>query len=435
MKNNIHNSNTGVDKNKYAAKYIRIKVIFMIAYRNMVYKKLRTWLTVGGVVIGIGAIVFLVSLGLGLQSLVTKEVVGSKSVKAIDVTSPKPKILHLDNEAINKFKKYSEVTDTGKTYSFAGKVNFLNSTTDSVIYGADKNYLELSSLRLVSGKSIELKNNNDILVNVSLLKTMGIKEPSKVVGQKLKILIPEEKLNSSTVPTTNPSLPSSTSSSSFANKAFESEMNIIGVLETGSSSEVFAKDSLFERAGFRDYNQLKLVVRNNEDVSKVRRQIESLGYTTASPIDTLEQINQVFTILNILLAGFGGIGMIIAVLGMFNTLTISLLERTREIGLMVSLGARKRDVRRLFVIEALFLSMMGAMIGILAAWGLGSAINLVLMNYAKARGVSQSMTLFYIPLWLVLFIMIFTCLVGFIVVAYPARRAGHISPIDALRHE
>lgn len=413
-------------KKKYAAKYIRLKVILMIAYRNMTYKKLRTWLTVGGVVIGIGAIVFLVSLGLGLQNLVTKEVVGSKSVKAIDVTSPKPKVLHLDNAAITKFKNYVEVTDIGKTYSFAGKVNFLNSTTDSVIYGADKNYLDLSSLRLVAGRSIELQNDDDLLVNVSLLKTMGINDAAKVVGQKIKILIPEDKAAAG----------SGTSASQTGNnKEFVRTMKIVGVLETGSGAEVFAKDTIFEQTGFRDYNQLKVVVGNSEDVAKVRKQIESLGYTTASPIDTLEQINQVFTILNILLAGFGGIGMVIAVLGMFNTLTISLLERTREIGLMVSLGARRRDVRRLFVIEALFLSLMGALIGIMAAWGLGGLINFLLMNYARGRGVSQNISLFYIPLWLILFILTFTCMVGFVVVAYPARRAGRISPIDALRHE
>lgn len=407
-------------KQKYSPKYIRRKVLFMIAYHNMTNKKMRTWLTVGGVVIGIGAIVFLVSLGLGLQNLVTKEVVGSKSVKAIDVSSPKPRILHLDKAVVDKFKHYGEVTDIGKTYSFAGKVNFQNSTTDTVIYGADKSYLDLSALRLVAGKKIEISSNDELLINQSLLKTMGIKDANSVIGRTIKITIPEDK---------------STSSTSQVKLPFIKEMKVIGVLETGSGAEVFASDKLFTESGFRDFNQLKVVVRNNEDVAKVRKQIESLGYTTASPIDTLEQINQVFTFLNFLLAGFGGIGMIIAVLGMFNTLTISLLERTREIGLMVSLGARKRDVRRLFIIEALLLSLIGALIGLLSAWGLSSIINIGLMNYAKSRGVEQNISLFYIPLWLILMVIIFTCLVGFAVVAYPARRAGRISPIDALRHE
>lgn len=419
-------------KSKYEAKYIKPRVLLLMAFRNMTFKKLRTGLTIGGVVIGIGSIVFLVSLGLGLQHLVTKEVVGSKSVKAIDVINPKPKSLHINSEMIAKFKQYGEVTDIGKTYSFAGKASYQNSTTDAVIYGSDQSYLDLSSLNLVSGKKLELKNDSDVMVNSSLLRTMGIKEANKIVGQKIKLIIPAEK-----GVTVAPSPPNDVKNTtvSTGSKGFSREFNVVGVLETGSGAEVFAKDSVFQTAGYADYSQLKVVVRNNLDVSKVRRNIESYGFSTTSPIDTLEQINQVFTILNVILAGFGGIGMTIAILGMFNTLTISLLERTHEIGLMVTLGARKRDIRRLFVIEALFLSFLGAVIGIMAAWGLGGVINVFLVNYARSRGVNQSLSVFFIPLWLVAGILIFTVVVGIIVVAYPARRAGRINPIDALRHE
>ncbi len=427
MINKQHHPSTAphtLEKQKYQAKYIKFRILILMAYKNLIFKKLRTWLTIGGVVIGIGAIVFLVSLGLGLQRLVTKEVVGSKSVKAIDVTNPKPKVLHLNKDMIAKFENYSDVSDIGKTYSFAGKVSYQNSTTDSVIYGANQSYLDLSSLRLVAGNKLALDNSSDILVNVSLLKTMGINDPSKVVGKKMKIIVPDDK--NTTIKTTSTKSESSD---------FTKEMTIIGVLETGSGAEVFATDKIFEQAGYGDYSQLKVVVNNGSKVASTRKQIESFGLSTSSPIDTIEQINQVFTILNVLLAGFGGIGMVIAVLGMFNTLTISLLERTREIGLLVSLGARKRDIRRLFIIEALVLSFFGASIGIIAAWGFGSSVNAFLMNYAKNKGVSQNISMFYIPVWLILGILIFTCLIGFIVVAYPARRAGRISPIDALRHE
>jgi ABC-type antimicrobial peptide transport system permease subunit len=111
------------------------------------------------------------------------------------------------------------------------------------------------------------------------------------------------------------------------------------------------------------------------------------------------------------------------------------LERTKEIGLLISLGARRKDVRRLFIIEALALSMLGAIFGILVSWGLGKSINLVLFNLAKSKGVQETFTVFYIPLWLILGILMFTLVVGLIVVAYPAHRASRINPIDALRHE
>lgn len=98
-------------------------------------------------------------------------------------------------------------------------------------------------------------------------------------------------------------------------------------------------------------------------------------------------------------------------------------------------GLEPPDIRRLFIIEALVLSFLGASIGILIAWLFGGGVNALLANYAHSRGVEQNISLFFIPFWLIAYILIFTCLVGFLVVAYPARRAGRISPIDALRHE
>lgn len=410
------------NKKKYAAKYIRMRILLNMAYKNLLFKRLRTFLTVLGVVIGIGAIVFLVSLGLGLQKVVTDEIIGSNSVKAIDVSSPKPKTIRLNRDAINKFSQYPKVDSVAQTFSFAGKVVFQSSNTDAVINGSDQNYLDLSSFKLVEGEKISIPSDDEVIVNTSLLKTIGISDNSKMMNKKIKLVIPKEKRQE-------------ISGNESSSGDFEREVSVIGVIDSGSGAEVFTTDTLLLDSGFQDYNQVKVVVNTKEDVAMVRKQIESLGFITASPVDTLEQINQVFTILNFLLAGFGGIGMVIAVLGMFNTLTISLLERTKEIGLLISLGARRKDVKRLFIIEALALSFMGAIFGLIAAWGLGKGINVALYNLAQSRGVQDTFSVFFIPVWLIIGILAFTAITGLIVVAYPARRASRISPIDALRHE
>lgn len=409
-------------KKKYSAKYIRMRILLNMAYKNLLFKRLRTFLTVLGVVIGIGAIVFLVSLGLGLQKVVTDEIVGSNSVKAIDVSSPKPKTIKLNEDAVNKFGQYPKVDSVAQTFSFAGKVVFQSSNTDTVINGADQNYLDLSSFKLVEGEKIAIPSDDQVIVNTSLLKTIGISDNTKIMKQKIKLVIPKEKRQEA-------------SGSAEVDEDFEKEVTVVGVIDSGSGAEVFTTDTLLLSSGFQDYNQVKVVVASKEDVPAVRKQIESQGFLTASPVDTLDQINQVFTILNFLLAGFGGIGMVIAVLGMFNTLTISLLERTKEIGLLISLGARRKDVKRLFIIEALALSFMGAVFGIVVAWALGRGINMALFNLAQSRGVGDTFSVFFIPLWLIVGILAFTAITGLIVVAYPARRASRISPIDALRHE
>ncbi len=402
------------------AKYIKARVLVMIAHRNLVYKRLRTALTIGGVVIGTGAIVFLVSLGLGLQRVVTEQVVGTRSVKSIDVSSSKPKTIRLNSEVLQKIRQYSHVTDVAKTYSYGGKVIFQNASTDSVIYGSDDAYIKINGFKLVAGRSINSQNTNEAMINSSLLKNIGIKDAAKVINQKINIEIPGDKLITITDNSDN---------------TIKRSFTIVGVVDSGASAELFTTELIFSQAGLTDYNQAKVIVDDKSSIPQVRKQIESLAFTTASPADTLDQINQIFSVLNILLAGFGGIGMIIAVLGMFNTLTISLLERTKEIGLLKALGARRRDVRRLFIIEAVTLSFLGGLLGLMVAGVLGGVINNFIMSLAKAQSVEVVLSVFYIPLWLVLATTIFSLIVGYIVVLFPATRAGRINPIDALRRD
>lgn len=405
---------------KSRRKFIHYRVLLMISFKNMLFKKLRSGLTIVGVVIGIGAIVFLVSLGLGLQKVVTEKVVGSKSVNTIEVTTSKPQTIKLNADSVSKFRNYSHVTDISKTFSFAGKVGYKNSSSDALIYGADNNFLDLSGFRLLAGKQIEVNDKSSIIVNSAFLETIGIKDPNKAIGQKLSVTILKDKNETVNFPLTGD---------------FQKELKINSVIDTGKTNELFASEKLFSDIGFRDYSQIKVVVNNKDNIPTVRKQIESQAFTTSSPADTLQQINQVFSILNILLAAAGGIGMSIAVLGMFNTLTISLLERTKEIGLLVSLGARQRDIRRLFVFEAVLLSTLGAILGIIGAWIAGFAVNSFAVNLATSRGVKEAFSVFYLPLWLVFYVIIFAIVIGLTVVAFPARRASRISPITALRRE
>ena len=177
------------------------------------------------------------------------------------------------------------------------------------------------------------------------------------------------------------------------------------------------------------------MAQDRADVANLRKQVESMGFQTVSAIDTVDQIDKVFQIFNIVLGAFGAIGMVIAILGMFNTLTISLIERTKETGLMMALGSRKRDVSRLFIIEALMLSISGAIIGIIFAITAELITNGILNSYAHSRGVSESFNLFANPWWLQIAMIVFMLIIGLLVAILPAKRAERINPIDALRQE
>lgn len=397
---------------------IKPNVLARIAIKNLFFKRLRTTLTILGVVIGIGSIVFLLSLGFGLQKLVASQVVGSKSIKTIDVSTPKSKSVKIDRERVAGFKDLAGVEQVARVYYSSGKASLGESETDVVVYGADQAYVDLSSLKSIAGSTGTMESTDSVIVNTSLLKAIGSKENTKAVGKEitLNITIPGQK-------------------DGEEDRVVKRTLKVGAVVETGAGSEVFTPINVFEEEGLTSATQAKILVVERDQVSVVRKQVENQGFITASPIDTIDQINQIFNLLNVVLVGFGGIGMVIAILGMFNTLTISLLERTKEFGLMISLGARARDVKRLFVAEALTLSMLGGIFGIVAAVILGAVTNAVVNGFARGRGVTDAVSLFAISPTLMLATLLFVAGLGFLVVLYPAHKAANTNPVDSMRRE
>lgn len=390
-------------------------ILTHMAWRNLIFKRLRAMLTIFGVVIGIGSIYFLFSFGLGLQNLITQQVVGNSSIKSIDVTSQNPKLIRLDDETVNKIKQLPHVDNGGISYSFPGSMKFKGSSVEGIVYGVDKIYQEESNLNISAGKPLDFTNNKTVLVDEAVLESMGVKDKASAVGKTMDITV--------------------SLSASGARASVTGKFKIVGVVDDVGGNEVYIPAANFSNAGVPNYTQLKLQADDSSNVAELRKQIETLSLATTSPADTIDQINQIFKFFNLILVGFGAIGMVVAVLGMFNTLTISLLERTKEIGLMMALGARRIDLRKLFFFEAILLSLIGAIIGIIMAMFAGRIVNFIMNFTAERRGVTESFELFANPWWLILGTIVFMVTVGAIVVYIPAKRAENTDPIDALRNE
>jgi putative ABC transport system permease protein len=390
-------------------------VLLYIAWQNLVSKKLRAFLTLFGIVIGIGAIFFLLSFGLGLQKLVTKEVVGNESIKAVDITTPNNRVVSLNQKNYSIIKNLPHVVNIGATYSFAGHIESSGSEVDTIVYGVDQNYALMDHPTILAGRLIRSGDDRTVTINQSVIKSIGLKSAKAAIGKKLLFRIPLGTVGDGST--------------------IHREFTVVGVIQGEGGNEVSIPQTVFLAHKLDQFTQLKVEIDDTSNIAVFRSQVQTLGLETASPVDTVDQINQVFKFFNVIMVGFGAIGMIVAVLGMFNTLTISLLERTREIGLMIALGGRNRDMRRLFVFEAVLLSVIGAVIGIVGAIIIGQIINLVMNAFAHGRGVTESFQLFSTPWWLVLGMIGFMLLVGLLVVFLPARRAAHINPIDALRRD
>lgn len=406
-------SSLPISKSLEKLRPIRLSILLHMAVANLLSKKFRNNLTMLGVAIGVSAVFLLLSFGLGLQHLVQKQIIGTDSVRVINVTSVSSDILNLNEEAAEKIGDLANVDKIGKQYTAAAEFQLDSAKADAVVYGIDQDYLALNNLAMAAGSKIQPNQPNQLMISKSLVNALGYDDSSKVIGKDISLTL---KLDDGELKPNTP-------------------LKVVGVVDFESGSAMYISSDVFKSGGVTEYKQLKVVAREDGDVASLRRQIETMGYQTTSPLDTIDQVNRFFRFFNLLLIGFGGIGMLIATIGMLNTLTVALFERTKEVGLMVALGARRRDMGRLFVAEALLLTTIGGTVGIILSLITELIINIISNRVAASRGVTESFSLFAVPFWLILVMLLFIAAVGYLVSIFPARRAGKIAPVDALRRE
>ncbi len=179
------------------------------------------------------------------------------------------------------------------------------------------------------------------------------------------------------------------------------------------------------------------VIRVNDPVAltEVRKRLKESGFASFSIVDQLEQFRTVFLIIDSVLGLLGGISLLVASFGIANTMIMSILERTREIGIMKAIGAEDREIKLIFFVEAAVLGVVGGVIGVLAAWAVdGIANRLAYRFFLKPNGASF-VDFFSLPPWLSMGAILFALVVSILAALYPAARAARIDPVRALRHD
>lgn len=179
------------------------------------------------------------------------------------------------------------------------------------------------------------------------------------------------------------------------------------------------------------------VVRVNDPVAltDVRRRITELGFGSFSIVDQLEQFRTVFLIIDSVLGLLGGISLLVASFGIANTMIMSILERTREIGIMKAIGAEDREIKLIFFVEAAVLGLTGGIIGVLAAWGIDAIANRLAYRFILKPQGASFVDFFSLPPWLTAGAILFALIVSILAALYPAARAARIDPVRALRHD
>ncbi len=278
-----------------------------------------------------------------------------------------------------------------------------------------------TAAKVTTQKEIDFKGtpSYQALVSQSMLNLLGMKE-DKALNSKFKVsfvvsknLFPEIEGKA---------------------KTREVEYTIIGVIDDVDQPYFYVPISDIQKLGADNYSQMKIVLAGLENVAKVRKQVEALGLRTASTADTVAQIESLFANLRIVLGLLGLVALGVASLGMFNTLTVSLLERTREIGGMKTMGMVSDEVQDLFLAEAMFMGLTGGIGGLILGYIIGKFLSLLVSFIALTQG-QGILNLTYIPPFLIIFILVSSFFVGLLTGLYPARRAKKISALNALRYE
>lgn len=217
-------------------------------------------------------------------------------------------------------------------------------------------------------------------------------------------------------------------------QSVEVEYKIKGVIDDETSNYYYYQLADARRLGITTYSQFKVLVNNKENLSDIRKQIEGMGFKTSSTADTVAQIESLFKTLRFILAALGTIALAVASLGMFNTMTVSLLERTREVGVMKSMGMLSSEVSELFLAESMIMGVGGGVLGLMFGFGLGKILALILTSISVFKG-QGTIDITYIPWFFTFFILLISFLVGMVTGWYPSKRAKQISALNALRYE
>jgi putative ABC transport system permease protein len=191
------------------------------------------------------------------------------------------------------------------------------------------------------------------------------------------------------------------------------------------------------------YTQVTVVMESAERVLPFQQELLTRGFFAFSASGTLQQINILFLIIQAIMGGVGGIALLVAGIGIANTLTMAILERTREIGLMKAVGATNRDVMSVFLAEAGGIGLLGGVGGLLVGWGVSGVINLIARAYIGAQVASAGTAgasvnvpdIVYIPVWLPVLVLVFAVGMGAVSGIYPAQRAVLLNPVTALKYE
>lgn len=402
---------------------MQVQDIAMLSTRMFKTNPSRTWLTILGMGVGTGAVVALVGLGYGLQGIILERIVFGETLLSLSVANPPSLAVTLNQETIDLMAADPLVKDISPLANFPALATFEGLTGNLFIQGVRPSYFLYTGAKAVEGELFSnetaSEDRNSAIVSTAVLKLYGLENPKEAIGKNItfRVFVPVPGTDDQTeVPIDKP----------YRIKAVSADESSLTAIITLDEFQSYFQVPYYERIQVR--------VINSESLNAVQDSIITKGFTVSALSKTVEQANKIFQGIQAVLAIFGGIALTVSAIGMFNTMTVTLLERTAEIGVMRTIGASSTDIVILFIAEAMIVGFLGGIVGIGIGAGIGFFFN-GLLGVAASNFGGEAVALFRYPIPFLVFIMIFSTVVGFITGLFPARRAAKINPLDAIRYK
>lgn len=397
--------------------------VMRLALEAILAGKMRAGLTMLGMIIGVAAVVLLVSIGNGAKNYITREFEGlgtnlimvqpgktdAKSGFGPPVSNSKERMTLADVDALEKQSSSLEAV-SGIVFGTAA-VKFQDRTANINLIGCNEEFIKIFNMQIAVGEFLSREESDTgrrvaVLGNAVARKLFG---NESAVGQFVKVN--------------------------------ETEYRVIGVVQSSGETLGFNIDEIVfvpTRAGQRLFNEEKLFgirakakarVSMDDAVDEIREIFMARNngvddvtiITQGSMIDTM---NTILDMLTYVLAGIAFISLLVGGIGIMNIMLVSVTERTREIGIRRAVGARRVDILKQFLVESIVLSLVGGSIGMLFS---------ILVTY----GIYWAYPKFDMraPIWILIPAFVISSAIGIIFGVWPARKAAHIETIEALRYE
>lgn len=444
--------------------------IWHLCLMNMKRRKIRTFLTVLGVMIGVISVVALMSVGLGVKKEMIDSVVDSGSVNQIKVyseTGGKHKDRMITDKTIETFSKFSNVSGCYSVYEVPVTMKYGEYEYYGNLVGVPGD--ELSTWKLINGENVikdsdgkgfaagssvgKLFFNPNTYTSFEKKEKKGIgsltgrrfdtvfgwgDENAKTVKLKLTGVLADESADKASDDDSDDDSDNTegevyTSTYSEKSQTIYCDMDYLKSLLKRVSVDGKLEGQPVDGNGnsYREfiYTAAIVTVDDTNNVDAIVKKFQDMGYQTENAKEYLDTIQKYLKMIQLLLGGIGTIALVVAVIGISNTMTTSVFDRVNEIGILKVLGCDIDELRLLFLAEAAIIGAAGGVLGVGCSYGVKMIIDKCAVSmFHLAKGTNIS----YIPWWLALAGMMGSVVLGVAAGYFPARWATKLRPIDAV---